>query len=63
MILHRISTQFCGRTQNVTKNVYRTAKKNIFILGVYTMSTAKFYYCDQWGKKLSPATLKLGAWL
>ncbi len=61
MILKRIRTEFCGRTQNVTKQVYRvgraTARK--YILGVYTPDTAKFYPCDRNGKRLSNKTLDL----
>ena len=62
MILHRISTVFCGRTQNVTKQVYRVGRATAskYILGVYTPNTAKFYYCDQWGKRLCNITLKVG---
>ena len=52
---------FCGRTQNVTKQVYRVGRATTrrYILGVYTPSTAKFYLCNQWGKRLSNKTLDL----
>lgn len=58
MILHRITT-FCGKTQNVSKHVYRVGRATThrYILGVYTPNTAKFYLCDQWGKRLSNKTL------
>ena len=49
---------FTGKDDSITKHVYRIGS-NKYVLGVYTMNTAKFYPCDVNGKKLSAATLDL----
>lgn len=61
MILKRVKTLFAGKEQNITKHVYRVTAQRYgkYVLGVYTMDTAKFYPCDRDGKKLSTTTLDL----
>lgn len=56
MILKRIKTlPPKGRENEFTRHIYRSDRG--FILGIYSISTAKFYDCDKNGKKLHEKTL------